>query len=366
MEVKLFDVKVENGWIKQSFFRALDTLYDAENFTLGYGEGPVEALESLWQTYCRRQHALAVSAGTHALHMAAVALALRPGDEVIVPANTFISTATAPAMLGATIVECDIDAATLNVSRSTVEAVMSKRTRAIFPVNLYGSPYPYEDLRELGVSLVEDAAHSHGATYKGVPSGRLGDYSIFSFFPMKVVGGIGDGGMILFDSTEPYEMLRAFRNCGQQKAHYATVLGNVYRIHVLQAAFLLEKWKIFERVLEHRRRIAAVYDECFGDTPVKPQRILQDCQSSYFAYVVQIPDRDRTGERLKARGIPWTIQYRYLLHEQPVWSRMSCRTTPVPNAMKAASEIMSLPMNCSVTEEQAAYVAENLLDCLKA
>ncbi|MGH7783393.1 MAG: DegT/DnrJ/EryC1/StrS family aminotransferase, partial [Candidatus Binatia bacterium] len=231
MEVKLFDVKVENGWIKQSFFRELDTLYDAENFTLGYGEGPVETLESLWQTYCRRQHALAVSAGTHALHMAAVALALRPGDEVIVPANTFISTATAPAMLGATIVECDVDAATLNVSRSTVEAVMSERTRAIFPVNLYGSPYPYEDLRELGVSLVEDGAHSHGATYKGLPSGRLGDYSIFSFFPMKVVGGIGDGGMILFDSTEALEMLRAFRNCGQQKAHYATVLGNVYRIH---------------------------------------------------------------------------------------------------------------------------------------
>ncbi|MGH7871311.1 MAG: DegT/DnrJ/EryC1/StrS family aminotransferase, partial [Candidatus Binatia bacterium] len=141
---------------------------------------------------------------------------------------------------------------------------------------------------------------------------------------------------------------------------------NVYRIHVLQAAFLLEKWKIFERVLEHRRRIAAVYDECFRGTPVKPQRILQDCQSSYFAYVVQIPDRDRTGERLKARAIPWTIQYRYLLHEQPVWGRMSTRTTPVPNALKAASEIMSLPINCSVTEEQAAYVAENLLDCLKA
>jgi dTDP-4-amino-4,6-dideoxygalactose transaminase len=364
MQVKLFDVRVENSWVKQSFFRKLEALYDSENFTLGYAEGPVEGLEHLWRSYCRRNHALGVGAGTHALHMAAFALGLGPGDEVIVPANTFVSTATSAAMVGATIVECDIDPNTLNVTRSTVESVMSDRTRGIFAVNLYGNPYPYDELKELNVPLVEDAAHSHGATYKDLPSGKLGDYSILSFFPMKVFGGIGDSGMILFDDTEKYEALRGFRNCGQQKPHYATVLGNVYRMHVVQAVFLMEKWKIFKRILEHRRRIAAVYDECFQETPVRPQRILQGCRSSYFAYVVRVPKRESAGERLRARGIPWTIQYKYLLHEQPVWNQIQTKTTPVPNAQRAAAEIMSLPMNCSVTEDQARSVAETLLECV--
>lgn len=365
MQVKLVDTKLENSWIKESFFRNLGGLYDSGNFTLGYGEGPVEELEDIWGKYCQRKYALAVGAGTHALHMAAFGLELQPGDEVIVPANTFISTATAPAMLGATIVECDVDPDTLNLTRSTVEAVISNRTRAIFAVNLYGNPYPYDDLRELKVAVVEDAAHSHGAECQGLPSGKLGDYSIFSFFPTKVFGGIGDSGMILFDDARIYEAFRAYRNCGQQKPHYATVLGNVYRMHVLQALFLLEKWRVFERILTHRRRIAAVYDQYFLDSTVKPQRVLEGCLSSYFAYVVRVPNRDRVGERLKAYGIPWAIQYRYLLHEQPVWRQMSTRESDTRNAKQSLSEIMSLPMNCSVTEEQAAFVAYTLLRCLK-
>ena len=365
MQVNLFDINTENRWIKKSFFRKLERLYDAGNFTLGYGDGPVEELEKIWRTHCQRGYALAVGAGTHALHMAAFALGLKPGDEVIVPANTFISTATAPAMLGATIIECDVDPETLNLTRATVEAVMSKSTRAIFAVNLYGNPYPYDGLKDLGVPLVEDAAHSHGAEYRGLPSGKLGDYSIFSFFPAKVYGGIGDGGMLLFDDNNHYDALTAFRNCGQEKSRYAVVLGNVYRLHVLQALFLIEKWHILPRILEHHRRIAAVYDEHFRDSPVRPQRVTEGCRSSYFAYVVRVPHRDKVGEKLKERGIPWTIQYRYLLHEQPVWKAMSTRKTEVPNARRALDEIMSLPINCSVTEEQAAYVAENLLDCVR-
>lgn len=365
MNIKLFDIQEENSWIKESFFRKLEALYDAGNFTLGYAQGPVEQLEGIFRDFCKRKYALAVGAGTHALHMAAYALGLGPGDEVIVPANTFIATALGPAMTGATIVECDISPDTLNVTRSTVQAVMSKRTKAIFAVNLYGNPYPYDDLKDLGVALVEDAAHSHGAEYKGRQSGKLGDYSIFSFFPAKVFGGIGDSGMILFDHDAVYENLRSFRNCGQLKPHYATVLGNVYRMHVLQALFLVEKWGIFNRVLGHRRKIAKVYDECFSNSPVKIQQVLKGSQGAYFAYVVRVPNRDKIGERLKALGMPWTIQYRYLLHEQPVWKQIKTRPTKVPHAQRALSEIMSLPMNSSVTEQQAAQVAETLLKCLK-
>lgn len=364
MQVKLVDINTENSWVKESFFRKLEALYDAGNFTLGYGTGPVEELEDILRGYCSRQYAVAVGAGTHALHTAAFALGLGPGDEVIVPANTFISTATAPAMMGATVVPCDVDPETLNLTRATVEAVMSERTRAIFAVNLYGSPYPFADLTELGVPLVEDAAHSHGAEHRGMPSGKLGDYSIFSFFPTKVFGGIGDGGMVLFDDGSRYEALRAFRNCGQDQPHHAAVPGNVYRMHVVQALFLVEKWTVFERILAHRRRIAQVYDQHFHDTPVRPQRVLEGCRSSYFAYVVRVPHRDKVGERLRAQGIPWTVQYRYLLHQQPVWRQIPARVTDVPNAERALSEMLSLPMNCDVSEDQAAFVAETLLGCL--
>lgn len=364
-EVKLSDLYTENSWIKESFFEKLSELYDAGNFTLGYSHGPVEDLENIFCEYCNRGYALGVNSGTFALEMASFALGLCPGDEVIVPPNTFIATASAPALCGATIVEADVDPETWNLSRETVEKVMSGRTRAIFAVNLYGNPFPYDELKDLGAPLVEDAAHSHGAEYKGEMSGSLGKYSVFSFFPTKVFGAIGDGGMLLFDKDEQYELLRAYRNCGQAKSHYATVLASVGRLHVVQALFLVEKWKVFHRALTHRRRIAKVYDECFKGTPVRPQRVLDGCKSAYFAYVVRVPNRDAVGARLEELGIPWTIQYRYLLHQQPFWKEIKTRSTETPVAEEILSEIMSLPMNCSVTEEQVAHVADALLRCVR-
>ncbi|MBF0492354.1 MAG: DegT/DnrJ/EryC1/StrS family aminotransferase [Deltaproteobacteria bacterium] len=364
MTIKLFDVQTENAIIKKSFFQKFEELYDSGNFTLGFSRGPVEELEELWKNHCSRKYALALGAGTHALHMASYALGLKPGDEVIVPANTFIATALAPAFLGATIVECDVDAETLNLNRSTVEKVLTPKTKAIFSVNLYGNPAPYEELKALKIPLVEDAAHSHGAEYFSQKSGCLGDYSAFSFFPTKVVGGIGDSGMLLFDAPEMEIKLRAFRNGGQDKPHHASVMGNVYRMHVLQAQFLVEKWKIFQQVLEHRRQIAAVYDELFKDTPVRPQQVLQGCKSSYFAYVIRIPHREKVVEKLLQAKVPTTIQYRYLLHEQAVTSQIYFRASEAPEASRALKEILSLPLNFSVSKDQAAFVAEKVLNSL--
>ncbi len=363
-EVRLFDIHLENGWIKEAFFRKLGDLYDRGAFTLGHQTGPVEELEGMFRQACRRRHALAVGAGTHALHMAAWALGLGPGDEVIVPANTFLATATAPALTGARVVACDVEEDTLNLSRRTVEAVLSKKTRAIFAVNLYGNPAPYEDLMPLGIPIVEDAAHSHGATCRDGVSGGMGVASAFSFFPTKVLGGIGDSGMILFDEDAWEGRLRSFRNAGQEKAHYGVVPGNVYRMHVIQALFLLEKWTIFEKILAHRRRIAGIYDDCFQGSDIRTQHVPEGAQSAYFAYVVRVPDRESVVSRLALRKIPTTVQYRYLLDEQPVWSEIAARTSAVPVAKRISREILSLPMNTSVTDEQARYVAEVLLQCL--
>jgi dTDP-4-amino-4,6-dideoxygalactose transaminase len=364
MPIKLFDVTLENSWIKDEFFNQLSSLYDAANFTLGFGEGPVEELEKIFAEHSRRSYALGVTSGTAALHMAAFALGLKPGDEVIVPANTFISTALAPAMLGATIVECDVDPDTLNISSDTVSKVISPKTKAIFAVNLYGNPAPYTDLKTFHVPVLEDAAHSHGSVYRALPSGKFGDISIFSFFPTKVFGGIGDSGLILFDKEEWLAPLKAFRNCGQEKSHYAVLPGNVYRMHVVQALFLKTKWKIFDKIISHRRKIAKIYDDHFKGTDVRPQKITPCGVGSYFAYVVRLPHRDKVGEKLSSQGVPWTIQYRYLLHQQPVWEKIPHVSSPVPHAEKALSEIISLPMNTSVTEDQAAFVAKKVLESL--
>lgn len=359
--VKLFDLSTENAWIKDAFFEKLSDLYDRGDFTAGYSPGPVEELEELLAAGCERRFAVGVGAGTHALHMTAFALGLGPGDEVIVPANTFLSSATAFAMVGARPVECDVDPETLNISRETVEAVATERTRAVVAVNLYGSPAPYDDLAGLGIPIVEDAAHSHGAVYRGRPSGSFGDYSVFSFFPSKVVGGIGDSGAMLFDDASRDAALRAFRNCGQSKPHLATVLGNVYRMHTVQALFLIEKWRMLNRIVAERRRVAAVYASVFEGTGVRPQRVLPDAASSFFAYVVRVPDRDAVGEKLKQAGVPWTIQYRYLLHDQPIWDEIGGVATHTPNAQAALGELLSLPVHAGVTDSQARHVGEAVL-----
>ncbi len=362
--IPIFDIGSDNQRIKAAYFEKLSELYDKGQFTAGHGVGSVEALEEIWSRYCSRRYALAVGSGTHALHLAAHGLGLKSGDEVIVPANTFAATALAPAATGAKIIACDVDAQTWNLSRRTVSDALTKNTKAIFAVNLYGNPAPYEELRDFGIPIVEDAAHSHGASYRGHMSGSAaggGDYAAFSFFPTKVFGGIGDSGMLLLDDESAVDTLKAFRNCGQAKPHYATQIGSVYRMHAIQALFLLEKWRIFDDIVAHRRRLAAVYDACFASTPVIPQRIDAQDLSAYFAYVVRVPRREKTMEALLEKKIQTSVQYLHLLDEQPVWDKIAARSASVPNARSLSREILSLPMNSKVTTEGAVRVAETLL-----
>ena len=205
------------------------------------------------------------SSGTAALHAASFAIGLTSSDEVIVPANTFIATATAPAFCGAKIIVADIDDETLNINPNEIAKVISKKTKAIFAVNLYGNPVNYRELKQFNTKIIEDAAHSHGAVYNEKPSGSLGHLSAFSFFPNKVFGGIGDGGMLSYSNKKYLKPLKSFRNAGQSKSHWGKNLGNVYRLSTTNALFLTKKRKIFSKLLNRRREIASMYDEGFKD-----------------------------------------------------------------------------------------------------
>lgn len=286
--IKLFDLYSENKLIEDSFFKDLKKLYIDSDFTLGFKDGSVESLETIFKKITGR-NSLGFSSGTSALHAASFGINLKKGDEVIVPANTFIATATAPAFCGAKVVVCDVDNDTLNISFDTVSKAITKKTKAIFAVNLYGNPVDFDQLRSLDLNIIEDAAHSHGATYKNRPSGSFGCMSAFSFFPNKVFGGIGDGGMLTYEDKQLTKELKSFRNAGQSKSHWGENLGNVYRLSTINALFLEHKWKNFKKVLARRREIAKIYDAAFENIDeIKTQKITDNSESSYFCYVIRI------------------------------------------------------------------------------
>ena len=369
MSLQVFDLSAENAPVRESALSRLAALFDNSEFASGYRDGPVEELERTLARWCGRRYALGMGSGTLALEAAAIALDLGPGDEVVVPANTFLATAAAVAARGAKVVAADVDDQTWNLSAQTVARAVGPRTRAVFAVNLYGNPCPWDELEALGLPVVEDAAHSPGAQYAGRngvrQSGGLGRLSAFSFFPSKTLGAIGDAGMVLFDDPAAVEPLRAWRNCGQGEKHRAVMLGTVARMDVLQAAFLLEKWRVFEAGLAHRRQLAAVYDECFRDSPVRTQRTLPGSLSGHWVYVVRVPDRAAVTTALQAADIGWSIQYPYLLQQQPFWEGVAARPLETPVADVFVQEILTLPLHRGLSEADVRRVAEVVLSAVR-
>lgn len=364
-QIKLFDLYAENKLIEDSFFKSFKKLYKNSDFTLGFKDGSVENLEAIFKESTGR-HSLGFSSGTSALHAASFGINLEKGDEVIVPANTFIATATAPAFCGAKVVACDVEKDTLNISAETISKAITKKTKAIFAVNLYGNPVDYDELKDFNLDIIEDAAHSHGATYKNRPSGSFGEMSAFSFFPNKVFGGIGDGGLLTFQNKKLNKSLKSFRNAGQSKSHWGENLGNVYRLSTTNALFLEHKWKNFKKVLNRRREIAEIYDEAFRNIEeIQTQKITANSTSSYFCYVIRIKNRNKKQEKLMEIGIPTTIQYRYLINEQPVFSEICSKVLPTPNALKAKKEICSLPIHYGLTNNQIEYICNNVIKICK-
>ena len=352
--IKLFDIERENELIKNQYFESFSNLYDQGDFTLGFNDGPVEELEQLLREHTGRKFALGVSSGTFALEAASCALDIGPGDEVIVPANTFIATATAPANTGAKIVCADINYDNMNITHDTVKKVITKNTKAIYAVNMYGNPVDYDELNTFGLPVVEDAAHSLGSIIGNKPSGLFGDLSCFSFFPTKVYGGIGDSGMVLFDNDEWFDLLKAYRNCGQSKSHYAIVPSSVGRMHTIQALFLIHKWEIFNSLIIHRRKIAAIYDRYFErSNAIKTQRIKKDHSSSYFAYVIKVKKyRDRLIGFLKTRSIDAGVHY-LPNHQQPFFRKFRIA---LPVTERLAKEIITLPLYYEMSKRDVTKV----------
>jgi UDP-2-acetamido-2-deoxy-ribo-hexuluronate aminotransferase len=330
-----------------------------------YIMGPeVAELEERLAAWSGARHCVTVSSGTEALLIALMALGVGPGDEVITTPFSFIATAEAIVLVGATPVFADIDPVTCNIDPSLVEALVTPRTRAIMPVSLYGQPADMEALNAIalrhGLAVVEDAAQSFGAVYRGKKSGNLSTIGCTSFFPSKPLGCYGDGGALFTSDDRLASAAREIRVHGQSRRYVHTRIGVGGRMDTLQCAIVLAKLERFEWELEQRQRAAAAYDALLSGRIGLVGRA-RDRSSVFAQYTVVLDERERVQAALHAQGIPTAVHYPVPMHLQPAYLGR-CRAGAFPVAVEMASKVMSLPMGPYLDDASARQVAAAVLD----
>lgn len=323
--------------------------------------GPeVAELEEKLAAYCGAKYCISVANGTDALQIALMALGIKPGDEVITPGFTYIATAETVALLGAKPVYVDIDEQTYNIDPTAIEAAITPKTRAIIPVSLYGQCADYDAINETaakhGLPVIEDAAQSFGAAYKGRKSCNLTTVACTSFFPSKPLGCYGDGGAVFTNNEALATVIRQIARHGQDRRYHHIRVGVNSRLDTLQAAILLPKLAILEEEIQLRRQAAAWYGEALAEAGIAAPFIEAHNRSAYAQYTVRVKNRDAVQAALKAAGIPTAVHYPIPLNKQPAVAGSAV----LPVGDKVAEEVMSLPMHPYLTQAQVRQVAEAL------
>ncbi len=322
-------------------------------------DGPeVADFERWFAAYCGVRHAIGVSSGTTALDLTLRALGASRGDEVVLPAHTFVATAAAVVATGATPVFADVDARTGNLDPACVRAAITRRTRAVIAVHLYGHPAAMDDIIDAAgsVPVVEDAAQAHGARYRGRRAGSLAAAACFSFYPTKNLGAFGDAGLITTDDDAIAAAVRLLRNHGRAGHDEHVVVGQTARLDTLQAAVLrvqadcLDEWNA-------RRRAAAGWYRRLLPAAVTCLHEAEDVEAVYHLFVVRVADRDRFRAHLQARGIASAVHYPTPLHLQRAFAGLGHRPGDFPAAERLAAEVVSLPMHPFLERGQVEYIA---------
>ena len=336
-----------------------------------YIMGPeVAELEGRLAGFTGARHCITVSSGTEALVISLMALGIKPGDEVITTPFSFIAPAEAIVLLGATPVFVDVEAGTCNLDHRLLEARITPRTRAIIPVSLYGQPADMDEINAIaerhGLAVIEDAAQSFGATYRGRKSCNLSTIGCTSFFPSKPLGCYGDGGAIFTSDNALASAMREIRVHGQSRRYVHTRIGVGGRMDTLQCAIVLAKLERFEWEIEQRQRAAACYDELLANTlgdTLEPVGCQPDRTSVYAQYTVLVPRRERLQEVLHAAGIPTAVHYPVPIDRQPAYAQWAS-PGGCPVAASLAHEVLSLPMGPYLDRPSAHRVVQALADAM--
>jgi dTDP-4-amino-4,6-dideoxygalactose transaminase len=362
MQVPLLDLKAQYAIIKDEVMRAIADVCESQMLCLG---PLVKKFEAEIAAYCGCKYALGVSSGTDALLVSLMALGIKPGDEVITSPFTFFATAGCVARLGAKPVFVDIDCDSYNIDTNRIEEKLTKKTRAIVPVHLFGQVAQMKPIIEIArrhnLVVIEDAAQAIGATQDGVMCGNFGDLACFSFYPTKNLGGFGDGGLVTTNNESLFERVKLLRTHGENPRYFYKAIGGNFRLDAIQGAVLGVKLKYLDRWNEKRRGNAALYDSIFAGSPVKAPKIDSNNVSIYHQYTIAVPERDRLQKFLAENGISTAVFYPKPLHLQDCFAELGYRQGDFPVAERVSSEVLSLPVYPELRQEQIEYVGDTLL-----
>src|SRR5512145_332385 len=362
MNVPFLDLKAQYRTIKDEVHAAINEVIE----NTAFAGGPfVAKFEQEFAKFCGTKHAIGVGNGTDALWMALVALGVGAGDEVITTPNTFIATAEAISLSGAMPVFIDIDEKTHNMNPALIEAAITKKTKAIIPVHLFGQPADMDPIlavaQKHGLKVIEDACQAHGAEYKGKKAGSIGAIGCFSFYPGKNLGAYGEGGGIVTNDDALAAKMRMFRDHGQAKKYYHDIIGWNARLDGIQGAVLNVKLKYLNNWNDGRRKHAKDYTT--GLSSVKDIIVPMEAEYAkhvYHIYAIRVKDRDKLMAYLGEKGISCGIHYPVPLHLQAAYGFIKKGEGSFPIAEKCASEYLSLPMFAELTDEHVAYVIEQI------
>jgi len=366
MAVPLLDLRAQYQSIKDEIDTAVAAVFEQQSFVLGPA---VEALEMATVDYLGVKHAVGVSSGSDALLMSLMAAGVEPGDEVLVPGFTFFASASCVSRLGARPVFCDIEQKSYNIDLNGSAGKITDRTRAIIPVDLYGQCADLEGVLDLArqhdLAVVEDAAQAFGADRNGRKAGTFGHFGCFSFYPTKNLGGAGDGGMVTTNDDALADRIRLLRLHGERPRYHNKVVGICGRLDSLQAAVVGVKLRHLDRWNARRIEIAGRYNELFApDARVTTPTVCEGNSHIYHQYTIRVPDRDGVMQRLIERSIGCAIHYPIPVHLQECYRELGGKQGDLPNAEKAASEVLSLPCYPELTDAQVEEVAAGVLASL--
>jgi UDP-2-acetamido-2-deoxy-ribo-hexuluronate aminotransferase len=361
MTIPFIDLKTQYQALKPK-------IHDRINRVLEHGQyimGPeVQELEEKLAAYTGSKYCITVASGTEALLISLMALDIKPGDEIITTPFTFVATAEVIVLLGAKPVFVDIEPDTCNIDASKIEEKITSKTKAIMPVSLYGQPADMDEINAIagrhgGIPVIEDAAQSFGAQYKGKKSCNLSTIGCTSFFPSKPLGCYGDGGAIFTNDDSIASACKEIRVHGQSARYVHTRVGVGGRMDTLQCAIVLAKLEAFTQEVHQRHDIGQRYDKLLDHAGIERVRQRPGCVSVYAQYTVMVPNREPLQQRLAGAGIPSAVHYPVPLNEQPAYKHLCCPgCTPV--AQQLAKRVISLPMSAELTPEQQRYIVAYL------
>lgn len=327
-----------------------------------YIQGPeVKELETKLAEYTGAKYCITCANGTDALQIALMAVGVGPGDEVITPGFTYIATAEAAAVLGAKAVYVDVKEDTYNINPELLEAAITDKTKAIIPVSLYGQCADFDIINEIAgkynLPVIEDAAQSFGATYKGKKSCNLSTIATTSFFPSKPLGCYGDGGALFTNDEELATIINQISKHGQERRYHHVRVGINSRLDTLQAAILLPKLEIFDEEIKKRQAVADVYNKLLKEKGISSTPFVEEHNTSVYAqYTIRVKYREQVQATLKEHGIPTAVHYPVPLNKQPAVASNS--NLPVGDTI--AQEVMSLPMHPYLNESQIKEIINKL------